>query len=347
MTPDRVVPIAGRPAKAAWPMRIRSRCEPAGATPPKAAHDSCCSSEMQQFAPESKDRAGGSPPRRPPCRALCTPAGTRGIWTLGDAALDALIGADGLEAGRRARDQAGGSQALPTRPLGPPQSYRRHFHTDWRPCAPLRPVRAGARRTPARHGSRRARCRSGSDCAPAPRRRRARRALWSRPRRARPRSRAAHRGRAGKGRPMCCGRSRKGSSSQRAWRWCSARSTRSGSRRHAGWRSRPPARARPACCSRTRARPAAATATRWRIAPAPSAPHPLDAQAPGAPRFLRRARALPRQPRRRAVRRPCCWSGAMPRIVSVWLPAWPIERLGAPEPARGARHCHGLERGGW
>ena len=35
-----------------------------------------------------------------------------------------------------------------------------------------------------------------------------------------------------------------------------------------------------------RAPPAAATSTRWRIAPAPSAPNPLDSGAPGAARFL-------------------------------------------------------------
>ncbi len=35
-----------------------------------------------------------------------------------------------------------------------------------------------------------------------------------------------------------------------------------------------------------RAPPAAATSTRWRIAPAPSAPNPLDSWAPGAARFL-------------------------------------------------------------
>lgn len=45
--------------------------------------------------------------------------------------------------------------------------------------------------------------------------------------------------------------------------------------------------------------PAAATATRWRIAPAPSAPHPLDAQAPGAVRLrvaLERCRGRPMPP---------------------------------------------------
>lgn len=42
--------------------------------------------------------------------------------------------------------------------------------------------------------------------------------------------------------------------------------------------------------------PAAGCATRWRIAPAPSAPHPFDARASGAPRFaasLERCRAHP------------------------------------------------------
>lgn len=41
---------------------------------------------------------------------------------------------------------------------------------------------------------------------------------------------------------------------------------------------------------------AAATATRWRIAPAPSAPHPFDPEAPGEPRFhagLERCRGSP------------------------------------------------------
>ncbi|MCL4767303.1 MAG: hypothetical protein KJZ80_13815 [Hyphomicrobiaceae bacterium] len=45
-----------------------------------------------------------------------------------------------------------------------------------------------------------------------------------------------------------------------------------------------------------RAEATAATATRWRVGPAPSAPHPLDEQAPGAPRFmvdLERCRAQP------------------------------------------------------
>lgn len=45
-----------------------------------------------------------------------------------------------------------------------------------------------------------------------------------------------------------------------------------------------------------RAEATAATATRWRIGPAPSAPHPFDRNAPGAPRFtvdLERCRAQP------------------------------------------------------
>lgn len=45
-----------------------------------------------------------------------------------------------------------------------------------------------------------------------------------------------------------------------------------------------------------RAEATAATATRWRVGPAPSAPHPFDQHAPGAPRFtadLERCRAQP------------------------------------------------------
>jgi protein ImuA len=45
-----------------------------------------------------------------------------------------------------------------------------------------------------------------------------------------------------------------------------------------------------------RAAATAATATRWRVGPCPSAPHPFDARAPGAPRFalmLERCRSRP------------------------------------------------------
>ena len=79
--------------------------------------------------------------------------------------------------------------------------------------------------------------------------------------------------------------------------------------------------------------PAGSTATRWRVGARGSASHPFDGAAPGRGPVRRRPGTLPTPPADGRARASSSWNGRMKRIVSVWLPLWPIERMRRAQPS--------------